>query len=626
MGKVMKYLFLFLLFANVCLVAQPQKVTREQLLKLFYQANMAKNNNKIDEAIDAYKQIIALSPKLSDSYMQLGNVYAMKVNDISALQNACACYDKYLILNPDASNASTIKNKITELKATIEQLKKMSKPVVAGQIAVNTLSPKKDTTKVEIPTLPTPKIHKDTVLLVEEPLMTSILSDTLKGRWVSASLGQNGREEWIFDLIEEKGKWCFALNDSSFIKRKNSLLGKISEKSAWIHSVDNRLVFSFVVKDKKKERRGNRIIERWESALDVLFGEEQDVSSSRSGVRDSDNSLLMDSMASVEPIIEHSYLFDLAYDGFKFVGSVLYKVVEKGPEEKLLNQYTNECELFKAPNDYLGFSYVPLVSQEQKAVKLEFRDLLNRKLSESGTSVSAVNDLGCMYASGIGIRSNMKMAVAYFMEASMKKNLFAMLNMAQLYQDGIGVEKDVEKARNLYMQAYEQGYTDAMVMCGDTYLISMGENGPDYNKAFDCYLKAVYKRCPYAFYRLGWLYREGLGTEKNVDKAWEYYQRALNMQYSDAMTDVGIFYRYGEMGVEPDYEKAVEWLNKAADKGNAKAMYELADMYLRGEGVKPDFKYAKNWYLKALRAEDKIVDGFNTVKSQIRAILNPKKE
>ena len=148
----------------------------------------------------------------------------------------------------------------------------------------------------------------------------------------------------------------------------------------------------------------------------------------------------------------------------------------------------------------------------------------------------------------------------------------------------------------------------------------------DYNKAFDCYLKAVYKRCPYAFYRLGWLYREGLGTEKNVDKAWEYYQRALNMQYSDAMTDVGIFYRYGEMGVEPDYEKAVEWLNKAADKGNAKAMYELADMYLRGEGVKPDFKYAKNWYLKALRAEDKIVDGFNTVKSQIRAILNPKKE
>ena len=40
--------------------------------------------------------------------------------------------------------------------------------------------------------------------------MTSILSDTLKGRWVSASLGQNGREEWIFDLIEEKGKWCFA--------------------------------------------------------------------------------------------------------------------------------------------------------------------------------------------------------------------------------------------------------------------------------------------------------------------------------------------------------------------------------------------------------------------------------
>lgn len=53
--------------------------------------------------------------------------------------------------------------------------------------------------------------------------------------------------------------------------------------------------------------------------------------------------------------------------------------------------------------------------------------------------------------------------------------------------------------------------------------------------------KAFLRRCPYAAYRLGWLYNEGLGVERNPQKAWEYYQQAVSMQYADAMTDVGIF-------------------------------------------------------------------------------------
>ena len=39
----------------------------------------------------------------------------------------------------------------------------------------------------------------------------------------------------------------------------------------------------------------------------------------------------------------------------------------------------------------------------------------------------------------------------------------------------------------------------------------------------------------------------------------------------------------------------------------------------------PNFKYAKDWYFRYLKANDKVIDGYNTVKSQLNAILSPKK-
>ena len=41
-----------------------------------------------------------------------------------------------------------------------------------------------------------------------------------------------------------------------------------------------------------------------------------------------------------------------------------------------------------------------------------------------------------------------------------------------------------------------------------------------------------------------------------------------------------------------DSKKAAEWAAKAAKQGNAEAQCQLADMYLKGEGVAQDPKMA----------------------------------
>jgi hypothetical protein len=57
-------------------------------------------------------------------------------------------------------------------------------------------------------------------------------------------------------------------------------------------------------------------------------------------------------------------------------------------------------------------------------------------------------------------------------------------------------------------------------------------------------------------------------------------------------------YQMGE-GMPKDYEEAVKWYRKAANKDHTQAQYNLAQMYRRGQGVLKDDKEATKWYKKA---------------------------
>jgi TPR repeat protein len=48
-----------------------------------------------------------------------------------------------------------------------------------------------------------------------------------------------------------------------------------------------------------------------------------------------------------------------------------------------------------------------------------------------------------------------------------------------------------------------------------------------------------------------------------------------------------------------DYKLAVEWFRKAAERGDAKAQYNLGTAYDKGQGVAQDYAQAAQWYRKA---------------------------
>lgn len=56
---------------------------------------------------------------------------------------------------------------------------------------------------------------------------------------------------------------------------------------------------------------------------------------------------------------------------------------------------------------------------------------------------------------------------------------------------------------------------------------------------------------------------------------------------------------YQGLGIIQCYEKAFEWLSKAAEQEDMSAQYSLGTMYDNGYGVVKNIVLAKEWYSKA---------------------------
>lgn len=91
-----------------------------------------------------------------------------------------------------------------------------------------------------------------------------------------------------------------------------------------------------------------------------------------------------------------------------------------------------------------------------------------------------------------------------------------------------------------------------------------------------------------ALYMLGHCYHLGRGVGHDDALAYNYWRQAAddegNEYYSDAVYWVGKCLIDG-IGVAKDEESGVEWLREAADNGLWKAQYELAFAYLTGKGL-----------------------------------------
>lgn len=615
MLRIYKYTISIIFIIFMCSVCYSQQITKADLFKLFFKANESVKNGKDEDAKRIYTEIIKLSPGLPEPYLNLGKLYSMDTCSEENLQKACICFSQYLKLNPETKQAEHLNAEINRLTSLINELKSSKK---AMALQVDTM-PKNKFYKIEV--VPRLTIVEDTIdksfllpkVIQKKDTSFVVESDSQYiGRWISSEFGNNGREMWILDIVEESGKLAMYFNDNSYFKTITRLCKLTGSEKAYAVNNKDSICFNFSVKyyseDKFSEDSSDL---NFDSVVRELFGLDFDNS-------DNQNT---DTIAAKKQFINYTYLFNLKLKNNSLLGT--QRTIITNSLNEIISDISDDISLYKCSNDYNGFTNNICDINELYHCN-ELVTLYNDKLFEASDKTSSLNDLGCMCLTGIGTNRNVKMAVAYFIEASMKNNLFAMLNLARLYSIGIGVDKDLNKARELYTKAFEAGYTDAMVYCGDTFCANNSiESSPDYDNALICYSKATARHSPLAFYRLAWLYQEGFGVEKNENKSKEYYLLAKDMNFPDALADVGIYYRDGIL-FDADVNKSIELLTFAANKGNSKAMYELSQMYLKGNILKPDLNKSLEWRKKYLDADLLYFDWYCNVKQYIYNVLKQK--
>ena len=83
---------------------------------------------------------------------------------------------------------------------------------------------------------------------------------------------------------------------------------------------------------------------------------------------------------------------------------------------------------------------------------------------------------------------------------------------------------------------------------------------------------------------LGSMYEKGVGLKKDLLEARRLYLAAADKGNAKAMHDLAVLYAEGIEG-KPDYAVASRWFRKAAAFGLVDSQYNLAILYARGVGI-----------------------------------------
>ncbi|WP_368043747.1 tetratricopeptide repeat protein, partial [uncultured Megasphaera sp.] len=98
-----------------------------------------------------------------------------------------------------------------------------------------------------------------------------------------------------------------------------------------------------------------------------------------------------------------------------------------------------------------------------------------------------------------------------------------------------------------------------------------------------------------SLYVLGKLAYTEFGASQGLceDDAFSYWFQAAKMGYGPAEMDLGFI--LGEKNPKAQAKQAFAYIRDAAEQGEVRAMYPLADMYYKGKGTEPDLMASFDW-------------------------------
>ena len=275
--------------------------------------------------------------------------------------------------------------------------------------------------------------------------------------------------------------------------------------------------------------------------------------------------------------------------------------------------------------------YIKWNDQYKKACKLiygkdaklnDFKKAEQLLLSESQRgNVLAVYDLGKLYSTDKLGERNEETSIAKYTRAlqgflqiepnSKKLKPYVQYRIGKMFCYGLGTEQDYEKAFEWFERSAKQKNKFAQFSLANLYYYGSGIE-KDLSQAFLWYQRSSSQGQPYAAYYIAQMYRYGEYVTKDNDTAQRYYQQALSgflKIESDDMADDDLFYKLGQMfklglGTDSDVTKAIEYFRRSAEMNNKNGLFEYGKALLIGEHIPQNTDSAVKLLEKAVKLKN----------------------
>lgn len=275
--------------------------------------------------------------------------------------------------------------------------------------------------------------------------------------------------------------------------------------------------------------------------------------------------------------------FPINVENKKYIG--IGKVTVKIPNKEIVDFYEKNIT-FKNINvndvDDVDDSPTPLPENPAKSQVEEWFDSAEKAFKEK----------------------NYQIAFEFYQKAADLGDANAMNGLAVCYHFGKGTSQDIHKAFELYGKAADLGNIDAMMELAYNYrnggiLSNIADKSKALAKALELYQKAAELGNTDAMFHAGMIYLKSEGTQQVVYKGINWLAKAAELRNVRAIKTLSNIYLNGDFGIEKNNSLAYKYYCQGANEGDADSMYGLGVMYHEGLGVNKDKKMAIAWLKQA---------------------------
>ena len=229
------------------------------------------------------------------------------------------------------------------------------------------------------------------------------------------------------------------------------------------------------------------------------------------------------------------------------------------------------------------------------------------------------------YLKGECVERDYSKAWDLIQKAARKKVSVAMLMLGVMSEAGIGRTADYKTAQEWYFKTAEnpvEAFYGSGKRTGGGFLVldllveqarspilvdSFKQfHSLDTLKTFLAFQSAAEKGNKYAMMALSSAYLSGACTERDTSIGMSWLRKAANAGNARAMYELGVYYnpRGDNFDGPHDEALAAKWFLKSAEGGYIDGMTSIAVFYYHGRGVTQDYKKANEWFLKAANKGD----------------------